>query len=95
MHCFYANNFFKEYFYIFADTFAYNTGRYFFIYMMWNLCLGGNTSDLSNMDGLNVWNSLKEMTDIERNHILLNIDEVLGDEGNCFYWNFRTYLRCF
>ncbi|KAL0281471.1 UNVERIFIED_CONTAM: hypothetical protein PYX00_002451 [Menopon gallinae] len=42
---------------------------------------GGDVSNLEDMDGINVWNSLKEMTDVKRDHILLNIDESFGHEG--------------
>lgn len=38
---------------------------------------GGNANTLSNLDGVNQWDSIVNDTPSERNEVLLNINEVL------------------
>lgn len=42
---------------------------------------GGNVEDLQNIDGVDQWEALKKDFTIQRDHILLNIDEATHTEG--------------
>lgn len=43
--------------------------------------LGGNPEDLPEMDGSDQWGNLQDVYTCERDHMLINVDEVEKAEG--------------
>lgn len=48
---------------------------------MYVFYIGGDVSDLGNIDGMNQWNAISKNAQTSRTNILLNIDELESQSG--------------